>query len=107
MAGGAGADSWRLMWHSHNHGTHNDDTLGHDRILDFRPVEGDMIETNGWTDYLSGEVILTAQHREVDGSTFHDSYDVAGDLIHTLEIVGVVGLAPDLLANEFIIMGPL
>jgi Ca2+-binding RTX toxin-like protein len=99
LSGGGGADGFRLRWLSYD-----PDGLGHDKILDYRPAEGDTIRTNGWLDFDTRAPVLSVTHREVGGSTVYESRTAGGDLVHTLEVVGVTGLAPDLIYDDFVLM---
>lgn len=99
LSGGGGADKFRLVWERFDPAG-----LGHDRILDYRPAEGDAIETYGWLEYGTDTPALAVTHREVGGSTFYDSRTSGGELVHVLEVVGVTGLDPNLMYNEFLMM---
>lgn len=67
--------------------------MGHDTIMDF--VKGsDSLSFQG------GEGQMTTTQTEHDGMTTFDSYDLHGNLIHELDILGVVGLPP--IGHDFI-----
>lgn len=97
FTGGLGEDSYQFSWLP-------GDNLGHDTILDFKVGEDHL--TSRYADYDTAEHILDVVQTETAQGTRFQSYD-HGELVHTLDVVGVFGLPADTLYQPYAIFGPL